>query len=166
MVRLGLVAQPTGAHTSSGQCTPLDQPAVDHAPHQQPTRWCGHHSSCKASLMPSFSKTCLASSFFRGLVSASTSFSRLVFGTIMPPNLLLRRYYETSTKPCSRHRSLNRIPASASRRKPMISSSEQRLFTSNHLVIEDRAPSRFATHLGGHRYASAGINKVGARNFR
>ncbi|WP_262072355.1 hypothetical protein, partial [Stenotrophomonas sp. Marseille-Q5258] len=37
------------------------------------------------------------------------------------------------------------MPASASRRKPMICSSEKRFFTSNLLVVEDWTPNRRAT---------------------
>jgi hypothetical protein len=40
---------------------------------------------------------------------------------------------------------LDGMPASASRRKPMICSSEKRFFTSNFLVIEDWTPNRFTT---------------------
>ncbi|MGG6317501.1 sugar transferase, partial [Stenotrophomonas geniculata] len=39
--------------------------------------------------------------------------------------------------------------ASASRRKPMICSSEKRFFTSNLLLIEDWTPNRFATQSRG-----------------
>ncbi|WP_313642674.1 protein-tyrosine phosphatase family protein [Stenotrophomonas sp.] len=41
------------------------------------------------------------------------------------------------------------MPASASRRKPMICSSVKRFFTSNLLVIEDWTPNRCATQSWG-----------------
>ena len=76
--------------------------------------------------MTSFSKICSASNFFSRAFSASRPFRRLASGTVMPSNLLRYRKYDYSLNPCRRHRFLTGMPASASRRKPMICSSEKR----------------------------------------
>src|SRR5690606_13684120 len=51
--------------------------------------------------------------------------------------------------PYSGHRSFTATPASASRRKPMICSSEKRFFTSNLRLVGDWTPNRPATQRWG-----------------
>src|SRR5262249_6026334 len=68
-----------------------------------------------------------ASSFLSLAFSCSSCFSRLASDTLMPPNFAFQAYKVGCDMPCLRHTSGTFIPASCSRRAPMIWSSVNRL---------------------------------------